>query len=131
MASGSNASGFAARYLSMSGSTLVDAGARPVSQPPVPARQSFADDGNNVCLCTVEVECLLTYCENLMSALFKLIHDLVRARPSNRPNRVASPERPVDGVTGGPPSKPLARYGAICGALARGLLGGPGGRPSN
>src|SRR5712691_2137849 len=75
MASGSNASGFAERYLSMSGSTLFQAGARPVSQPPVPVGQSFADDGNNVCLSTVEVECLLTYCENLMSALFKLTHD--------------------------------------------------------
>jgi hypothetical protein len=42
---------------------------------------------------------------------------------------------PVDGVTGlwalGLPSKPLARYGAMGGALARGLLGNEGGRPSN
>ena len=57
--------------------------------------------------------------------------DVSRERaPLARPWRADPRAQLVDGVTGRP-TKPPARYGACNCALASGLLGGKGGRPSD
>ena len=76
-----------------------------------------------------------TGCSPVRSALRITPHGLANARPRSRtePQDASHlvPQRPARWRNGPASSKPLARLGAMGGALARGRALRPGGRPSN